>query len=165
MIEKLRMDHINKIDENFVLQGWPSRNEILKQYLIEQEKGERLVLVDSENDETRGYITLVYRPDSGAFKDTGIPEIVDFNVFERFQKQGIGQGLLDAVIFEAGKTGSYVGIGVGLNSNYGKAQRLYVKNGFIPTGDGVYYCGKPLGVNEKCFNDDELALYFSKKIN
>ncbi|MFM1583760.1 GNAT family N-acetyltransferase, partial [Helcococcus ovis] len=93
-----------------------------------------------------------------------IPEIVDFNVFEKYQKNGIGQKLLTAVIDKAKEFSDKVGIGVGLNSNYGKAQRLYVKNGFIPNGTGIYYEGKVLPVNEKCINNDELALYFIKEI-
>lgn len=49
-----------------------------------------------------------------------------------------------------------------MNANYGKAQRLYVKHGFIPDGSGVWYRGRSLPVGAKAYNDDELALYFTK---
>ncbi|WP_228477422.1 hypothetical protein [Streptococcus suis] len=49
-----------------------------------------------------------------------------------------------------------------MNANYGKAQRLYVKHGFIPDGSGVWYRGCSLPVGAKAYNDDELALYFTK---
>lgn len=164
MIVKLNKKHIDKIDNNFIEQNWGSRKVILEKYLIEQQNNERIVIVDEIDDDCTGYITLVINQNSGPFKDTSIPEIVDFNVFEKYQKNGIGQKLLTAVIDKAKEFSDKVGIGVGLNSNYGKAQRLYVKNGFIPNGTGIYYEGKVLPVNEKCINNDELALYFIKEI-
>ncbi|HFI0273537.1 TPA: GNAT family N-acetyltransferase [Streptococcus suis] len=52
----------------------------------------------AENEQAcLGYITLVKSPKKGRFSQTGIPEIVDFNVFEHFQGQGSGYRLLDAI--------------------------------------------------------------------
>ncbi len=45
MIVPLQFEHIFQLDEAFQKQGWPSRKEILTNYLREQEKGERIVLV------------------------------------------------------------------------------------------------------------------------
>ncbi|MDG3108353.1 hypothetical protein [Streptococcus suis] len=70
--------------------------------------------------------------------------------------------ILDAICQLASEFTDTVGIGVGLNANYGKAQRLYVKHGFIPDGSGVWYRGCSLPVGAKAYNDDELALYFTK---
>ena len=109
-----------------------------------------------------GYITLVINPSSGPFKNTKVPEIRDFNVFEKYQNKGIGQELLDAIILEV--NGPQVGIGVGLNPDYGKAQRLYIKNGFIPDGKGIYYKGEIVKVGATCINDDDLNMYFTKGV-
>lgn len=163
MITVLRREHIKKIDNNFVEQGWGSRLEVLEKYLDEINKGKRIVLVDVNNNECRGYITLVLNK-SPSDNNSTVPEIVDFNVFEKYQRMGIGQNLLDSIILEAKSYNDFVKIGVGLNSNYGKAQRLYVKNGFIPDGKGIYYKNEVVEVNELCKNDDNLALYFLKKI-
>ncbi|MFH6656649.1 GNAT family N-acetyltransferase [Streptococcus suis] len=164
MIVPLQFEHILQLDEAFQKQGWPSRKEILTNYLREQEKGERIVLVAEEAGVCKDYITLIKQVKEGPFYQSGIPEIADFNVFEDFQNQGIGWQLLDAICQLASEFTDIVGIGVGLNANYGKAQRLYVKHGFIPDGSGVWYRGRSLPVGAKAYNDDELALYFTKKL-
>lgn len=161
MIVEMRTDHIEKINKNFTDQGWDERN--LDKYLQEQNKGDRIVLVYEKDDQVMGYITLVINPKSGPFKNTKIPEIKDFNVFEKYQNKGIGQELLNAIIFEARKYSSQVGIGVGLNPDYGKAQRMYIKNGFIPDGKGIYYKGEIVKAGDTCINDDDLNMYFIKR--
>lgn len=45
MIVNLRKDHILKLSENFIGQGWDSRDEVLNKYLEEQQLGKRIVLV------------------------------------------------------------------------------------------------------------------------
>ncbi|MDW8596317.1 GNAT family N-acetyltransferase [Streptococcus suis] len=90
MIVPLQFEHILQLDEAFQKQGWPSRKEILTNYLREQEKGERIVLVAEETGVCKGYITLIKQVKERQFYQSGIPEIADFNVFEDFQNQGIG---------------------------------------------------------------------------
>lgn len=162
MIVNLRKDHIPKINENFLKQGWGSRDAVLHKYLEEQQSGKRIVLVYEENGEIEGYITLLISPTHGPFRQTDIPEISDFNVFEEYQRKGIGQKLLDEVIEVSKQISDSVGIGVGLHKGYGSAQRMYIKNGFVPDGKGVYYKGEELKPYTECINDDELAIYFIK---
>ena len=161
MIVEMRTDHIGKINKNFADQGWDERN--LDKYLQEQNSEDRIVLVYEKDDQVMGYITLVINPSSGPFKNTKIPEIKDFNVFEKYQNKGIGQALLDAVIKKA--NAPQVGIGVGLNPDYGKAVRMYIKNGFIPDGKGIYYKGEIVKAGDTCINDDDLNMYFTKRID
>ena len=162
MIVEMRTDHIEKINKNFTDQGWDERSDILNTYLQEQNKGDRIVLVYEKDDQVMGYITLVINPKFGPFKDTKILEIKDFNVFEKYQNKGIGQELLDTIIRKANSP--QVGIGVGLNPDYGKAQRLYIKNGFIPDGKGIYYKGEIVKTGDTCINDDDLNMYFIKGV-
>ena len=51
-----------------------------------------------------------------------------------------------------------------LNSEYGPAQRLYVKRGYVPDGKGVYYEEKVCETNAICKNDDELTLCLVKEL-
>ena len=55
-------------------------------------------------------------------------------------------------------------LGVGLHSGYGSAQRMYVKRGYIPDGSGVWYQDKVCEQYAACNNDDDLVLYFSKRL-
>ena len=55
-------------------------------------------------------------------------------------------------------------MGVGLHKGYGSAQRMYVKRGYIPDGSGVWFGDKPCRPYADCRNDDDLALYLSKKL-
>lgn len=164
MVQRMIEENIEALDKELMHQGWSSRKEILETYMKEQNEGKRIVLVDSHAGRCRGYITLNCEPKEGPCKDKKIPEICDFNVFSEFRKQGIGSSLLNEIEREAKLFSKKVGIGVGLNKNYGSAQRLYVKHGYIPDGTGVWYRGEVLLPYADCTNDDDLALYFEKTL-
>lgn len=163
-VRKMCINDCVQLNEAFLAQGWDSREEILHTYLKQQDSGQREILVAEENQQLLGYITLVYHPQNGPASLEGYPEIVDFNVFEAYQGRGIGSLLLNEVEKVAVKTSSTVMIGVGLCADYGPAQRLYVKSGYVPDGSGVWYKGKLLDRGATCYNDDELALYFKKQL-
>jgi hypothetical protein len=55
-----------------------------------------------------------------------------------------------------------IGIGVGLNANYGTAQKLYIKRGFIPDGRGIIYNNMPVEAGFQVRVDDDLILYLTK---
>ena len=57
-----------------------------------------------------------------------------------------------------------VSLGVGLHYGYGSAQRMYVKRGYIPDGTGVWWKGEVLEQYAPCENDDELNIFFTKKL-
>lgn len=76
--------------------------------------------------------------------------------------------LLDIAEKEAATRSDVVGIGVGLyagvEGGYGAAQRLYVKRGYIPDGKGVTYQYKPTIPGNSYPLDDDLVLWFTKKL-
>jgi hypothetical protein len=57
-----------------------------------------------------------------------------------------------------------VGLGVGLTADYGPAQQMYVKRGYIPDGRGLYSHDKPAQYGQFVPVDDDLVLYFTKKL-
>ena len=109
-----------------------------------------------------GYITVIPLAKHGSFAGL-YPELTDFNVFESFQKRGIGTALLDKAEQVALKYSDVVTLGVGLHKGYGPAQRLYVKRGYIPDGSGLWFNNESLAPYASCENSDDLVLYFSKK--
>ena len=161
-IRKMQESDIKDLSRGFISQGWPGREEILARYFLEQECGEREVLVAEVEGALAGYITILPIAKHGPFAGMS-PELSDFNVFEPFQNQGIGNLLLEEAEKRVKLISDKVTLGVGLHSGYGPAQRLYMKRGYIPDGTGVWYQNQPLEMNATIQNNDDLVLYLSKK--
>ena len=161
-IRKMQSSDIKDLSRGFISQGWPGREEILARYFLEQECGEREVLVAEIEGAVAGYITILPDAKQGPFAGMA-PELSDFNVFEPFQNQGIGNLLLEEAEKRVKLISDKVSLGVGLHSGYGPAQRLYIKRGYIPDGTGVWYRNQPLEMNATIQNNDDLVLYLSKE--
>jgi predicted N-acetyltransferase YhbS len=162
-IRKMKFEDIQHISNMFTKQGWDSREKVLSNYLEEQTLGTRIVLVAELENHITGYVTLIKVTTHGPFSGK-FPEVVDFNIFETYQKLGIGNKLLDSIEKEAKTFSDIITIGVGMHKGYGSAQRMYVKRGYIPDGTGLWYNNKNLEMNETCINNDELAIYLSKAL-
>lgn len=162
-IRKMQSSDIKDLSRGFISQGWPSREEILTRYFKEQESGEREVLVAEVEGAVAGYITILPCAKQGPFAGMA-PELSDFNVFEPFQNQGIGNLLLEEAEKRVRLISDKVTLGVGLHSGYGPAQRLYIKRGYIPDGTGVWYQNHQPAMNAVCEDIGELVLYLSKNL-
>ena len=162
-IRKMQESDIKELSRGFISQGWPSREEILTRYFKEQESGEREVLVAEVEGALAGYITILPSAKHGPFAEI-YPELSDFNVFEPFQNQGIGNLLMEESEKRVRLISDKVTLGVGLHSGYGPAQRLYIKRGYIPDGTGVWYQNHQPAMNAVCEDIGELVLYLSKNL-
>ena len=162
-IRKMQESDIKNLSRGFISQGWPSREEILTRYFKEQESGEREVLVAEVEGAVAGYITILPDAKQGPFAGMA-PELSDFNVFEHFQNQGIGNLLLEESEKRVRLISDKVTLGVGLHSGYGPAQRLYIKRGYIPDGTGVWYQNHQPAMNAVCEDIGDLVLYLSKNL-
>ena len=162
-IRKMQESDIKELSRGFISQGWPSREEILTRYFKEQESGEREVLVAEVEGALAGYISILPCAKQGPFAEI-YPELSDFNVFEPFQNQGIGNLLLEEAEKQVRLISDKVTLGVGLHSGYGPAQRLYIKRGYIPDGTGVWYQNHQPAMNAVCEDIGELVLYLSKNL-
>ncbi len=149
--------------------GWNKPVSLFEGYLKEQELGARIVWVAHVQDEFAGYVTLKWQSQYPSFKAQNIPEIMDLNVLPSFRKMGIGSLLLDAAEKEALTKSQIIGIGVGLyegeDGGYGPAQKLYVKRGYIPDGKGLTYNYEPTIPGNSYALDDDLVLWFAKKLS
>ena len=163
-IRKTQESDIQELSRGFISQGWPSREEILTRYFKEQESGEREVLVAEVEGALAGYISILPCAKQGPFAEI-YPELSDFNVFEPFQNQGIGNLLLEEAEKRVRLISDKVTLGVGLHSGYGPAQRLYIKRGYIPDGTGVWYQNHQPAMNAVCEDIGELVLYLSKNLS
>ena len=163
LIRKMQTSDVKELSQGFINQGWPGREEILTRYFKEQESGEREVLVAEVKDALAGYITILPSAKHGPFAEI-YPELSDFNVFEPFQNQGIGNLLMEEAEKRVKLISDKVTLGVGLHSGYGPAQRLYIKRGYIPDGTGVWYQNHQPAMNAVCEDIGELVLYLSKNL-
>jgi len=161
-IRNMIKSDIESLSHGFMNQGWPSREEVLTRYFEEQESGEREVLVAEVEGAVAGYITILPSAKHGPFAEV-YPELSDFNVFEHFRNQGIGNQLLEEAEKRVKFVSSKVTLGVGLHLGYGPAQRLYIRRGYIPDGTGVWYRNQPLEMNATSQNNDDLVLYLVKE--
>jgi GNAT superfamily N-acetyltransferase len=148
----------------FAAIGWDKPESQYRQYLAQQRDGRRCVLVATMADHFAGYLTVVWSSSYPPFAAAGIPEIADFNVLPAYRRRGIGGALMDAGEALVGRRSAVVGIGVGLYADYGSAQRMYVRRGYLPDGRGVMYDGVPVRPGEGIRLDDAATLMFTKRL-
>ncbi|QIS24202.1 GNAT family N-acetyltransferase [Nocardia terpenica] len=157
-IRRLRAGDPEAIGRAFTEIGWDKPTERYEQYLAEQRAGARACFVAEAGGDFAGYCTLEWRSPYEPFATRGIPEIVDLNVLPVFRRRGIGAALLDAVEATARERSPVVGLGVGLTADYGAAQRLYVRRGYLPDGRGVVYRNRPVPPGTTICLDDDAVL-------
>ena len=168
VIRRFVESDIPVIVPSFEEHHWPKPEETFKEYLLEQQAGGRVVWIANVDNKFAGYITLTWWSQYQSFRDCQIPEIMDLNVLPPFRRIGIGLKLLVTAESEAATRSDVVGIGVGLyggdDGGYGLAQRLYVKSGYIPDGRGVTYNYQPVVPGDCMPCDDDLVLWFTKRL-
>jgi len=153
---------IAKIPLAFKRQGWNKTEEQYNLYYQEQELGTRIVLIAEYDNLFAGYVTVLWESDDNYFRSRNIPEIKDFNVLIKYQNRGIGTLLMEEAEKSVFTVHNTVGLSVGLLSGYGSAQRMYVKRGYIPTGEGLRTLNHIVQYFENIVVDDDLVLSFTK---
>jgi len=163
-IRSLEKNDCEIITQAFNNQGWDKKVERYQEYLKEQTAGKRDVLIALVDGDFAGYLTIVWESYYPYFRENWIPEITDLNVLKKFQRMGIASSLMDIAEKIVSKKSKTIGIRVGLTADYGRAQRLYVKRGYIPDGNGI-------SQNEKCLKwgktvrvNDNLVLCLTKEL-
>ncbi|MEN8236753.1 MAG: GNAT family N-acetyltransferase [Pseudomonadota bacterium] len=160
----LALEDIPIIVSAFADVGWHKPAKLFEHYLVEQNNGLRKVWLAFCGDEFAGYVTLKWISDYPAFKTEGIPEINDLNVLPKYRSRGIGAKLLELAETETQTKSKLIGIGVGLYADYGRAQIMYVKRGYVPDGRGITYYNQVVPPGKSVMLDDDLVLWFVKKV-
>ena len=146
--------------------GWSHKRPTLYRcYLSEQDDGWRTVLVALAGGEFVGYLTVDWRPVYPPFRESGIPEITDFNVLPPFRRRGIGTRLMDEAERRIAERSPVAGIGFGLTPDYGAAQRMYVKRGYVPDGMGMRSNDRYVKHGDRVTVDDGLVIFLTKRLD
>lgn len=164
IIRLLEQRDIPEIAEAFRKLGWNKPASQYEHYFMEQVLEVRDVFVAFVEGKFAGYLTICWNSPYPPFREAMIPEIVDFNVLPQYRRQGLGTALMDTAENEIAKLFRIAGIGVGMDVDYGAAQRLYVLRGYVPDGHGLYFHDHHLNHGEQVIVDDDLALYFIKEL-
>lgn len=164
MIRRLERKDIPEIAHAFQEIGWNKPASQYERYLAQQELGVRDVYVAFIDGKFAGYLTICWESSYQPFFVKSIPEIVDFNVLPKFRRMGIGTQLMDRAENEIVKVNSIAGIGVGMTSDYGAAQKLYILRGYIPDGLGLHWRDHHVQYHEDIVVDDDLALFLTKEL-
>ncbi len=165
LLRTLNFSDIPIMVNAFAKLNWAGKTtSTFEQYFYEQQKQERMVWVAFLRKQFAGYVTLRWESKYLPFKENNIPEIIDLNVMLTFRKSGIGTILLDEAEKTASSRSKTVGIGVGLYSDYGSAQKLYVNRNYIPNSKGATYKYESVIPGNSYPLDDDLVLWFTKKL-
>lgn len=164
--------HIRELNESdpvviskaFKEQGWEKPVDLYLNYLEEQKNGNRVSIIAEVDGAFAGYVNVLWDSHYPSFKDQGIPEINDFNVLIKYQRQGIGSRLMDRAEEIIKERSEIAGIGVGIFSDYGNAQILYAKRRYVPDGKGIHDGHEYIKYGETVVIDDDVVLYLTKNL-
>lgn len=133
-------------------------------YLKQHRAKTRLVKVIEAKEKVIGFGTLKFSSDYQDFRLKNIPEINDILIAPGDRNKGFGQAIVHALELEAKKLGHVViGLAVGLYKDYGSAQRLYARMGYVPDGNGITYQNQFVVPGNAYPADDDLLLWLTKK--
>jgi GNAT superfamily N-acetyltransferase len=143
---------------------WPKSPEHFQRYLLAAETRRIDALVAAEGDRLLGYTTIQWVSEYPPFAAEGIPEIADLNVLAASRGLGVGRMLMDEAERRIASRSRIAGIRVGLYADYGPAQRMYVRRGYVPDGSGVSVDGVTVAPGTSIVLDDEPTLAFTRSL-
>jgi GNAT superfamily N-acetyltransferase len=145
---------------------WVSDGEAeARSYLAGHAEPEGAGLVAAHGRDVIGYAAIVWESDYAGFRSRGIPLIHQVAVAGPFRRQGVATMLRDAAEQLARDRGiATLGITVGLFDEYGPAQQLYGRRGYVPDGRGACLGQRPLRKGMLVTMDDDLIIWLTKHL-
>lgn len=153
-----------QIDELTKQLGRMRSREYWEQCLHEINDNKRVTVIAKIADTIVGYVHLLMKSEYPYFAEHNIPEINDMGVLPDYRRRGIASLMMDKLENTARQHGSRVGIGVGLYRDYGNAQRIYCKRGYVLDGRGIQYANRDVEPGSMVRVDDDLLLYLVKEL-
>lgn len=171
MNDKITISQLSSLDEANVLDyeftqryRWYTSSDYYHKCLAENMEGTRISLMAFYEGKLAGCCHLLFDSQYPFFRDDNIPEINDLNVFPEYRRNKIASRLFDELESIASRTSNYIGLGVGLYEDYGNAQKMYVKRGYVMDGRGFAYKNIQVQPGQSVMVDDDLLIYLIKEL-
>jgi GNAT superfamily N-acetyltransferase len=145
---------------------WVSDGEAeARRYLADHAEPDAASLIAARGPDVIGYAAIVWESNYSGFASRGIPLVHQIVVAGPFRRQGAATLLMDAAEQLARARGILtLGITVGLFDEYGPAQRLYGRRGYLPDGRGACRGQEPLRKGMQVTVDDDLIIWLTKDL-
>jgi GNAT superfamily N-acetyltransferase len=145
---------------------WVSDGETdARRYLADHVEPDGSSLIATRGLDVVGYVAIVWESSYAGFRSRGIPLVHQLAVAGPFRQQGVATLLMDAAEQRARDQGIVtLGITVGLFDEYGPAQRLYGRRGYVPDGRGACQGQEPLRKGMRVILDDDLIIWLTKDL-
>ena len=145
---------------------WVSDGEAeARRYLADHAEPDGASLIATRGPDVIGYVSMVWESNYAGFRSRGIPLVHQIAVAGPFRQQGVATLLMDAAEQLARDRGIVsLGITVGLFDEYGPAQRLYGRRGYIPDGRGACRGQRPLSKGLQVIMDDDLIIWLTRDL-
>lgn len=169
---KITLRQLSTLDEAHLLDKsfsdrypWYKSSDYFVRCLAENAEGKRYTIIAFYEGILAGFCHLLYTSSYPHFKNENIPEINDLNVFPEFQRKKIASKMFDELERIASVNYQSIGLGVGLFGDYGNAQRMYSKRGYMMDGYGITYMNTYVQPGQSVVVDDELLIYLIKELD
>ncbi|HTT99029.1 MAG TPA: GNAT family N-acetyltransferase [Rhizomicrobium sp.] len=144
---------------------WQRDRDVWLERLKAQDEGRMHLSLARQDGKIVGYGYLKFASAYDRFAMFDIPEIGDLRVAERCRGRGIATQMIRYLENIAATRGAgEIGLAVGLYADYGSAQRLYVRLGYVPDGRGLTYQNEPAPAGNSVRVDDDLTLWLVKSL-
>jgi len=136
-----------------------------RRYLADHVEPGGTSLIATSGSGAVGYVAIVWESNYAGFRSRGIPLVHQVAVGEPWRRRGIATLLMEAAERLAHDRGiATLGITVGLFDEYGPAQRMYGRRGYIPDGRGACQGQRPLSKGMRVSMDHDLIIWLTKDL-
>jgi predicted N-acetyltransferase YhbS len=131
----------------------------------DHENGASTTILGCEDGRLVGIVTIRWYSRYPLFRERQIPLIQNIEIRYEDRGRGLGNQMLERTEQEVARRSPIAGLVVGITEDYGPAQRLYARRGFVPDGRGVCHQFTPLQNGDVVTVDHDLLLWLVKDVS
>ena len=158
-------DEINQVNQEVKLAFFSGDEATIDSHFEDHENGDSTTILGYEAGRLVGIVTIRWKSSYPSFRDLEIPLIQYIEIRFEDRGRGLGGQMLHGAEQEIALRSPLAGLVVGISEEYGPAQRLYAKRGFVPDGRGVCRKFTPLKIGEHVTVDHDLLHWLVKDVS